>query len=405
MARILVVDDSKLMRKRLSDILQIAGHTVVRELGRGDQVLDAYATFQPDLVTMDVNMPGMSGIDALKELKHHYPKAKVVLISSENHELVIMDGIKSGALNYIIKPFQDENVIRIISKIVSPTESRKPTPKRPHAQLMDYDEDITGLILLIDDSRLSLQATSDLLKSDGHNILMATSGKLGLDLAVNGTPDLILLDVVMPDIDGYEVFRMLRSEEITKNIPIIIYSSLTQKEDILTAMKMGINEYISKNCDEDILKRKVKSTLFQAKMDKQKHEDLAVQNIIITQKEESVYMSFRFSLKSDSALEERIKIFSPAFIKSIEEKNLILDFRQITDMNDEELKSVKYIYSLFPTKKLLIVCGKHYSAFAMEFDMEGKNEYFISVGDLEVYLEQNRHGRFLEIVETDDRNR
>ncbi len=399
MARILVVDDSKLMRKRLADILEAAGHTIVRECERGDQVLDAYATFQPDLVTMDVNMPGMSGIDALKELKHHYPKANVILISSENHELVIMDGIKSGASNYIIKPFKAENVNRIVSQIISKSPQNKANEKNGFSsRLMEIDENITGLILLIDDSKLMLKATSDMLKSDGHNVLTAATGKLGLDLALNGTPDLILLDVVMPDMDGYEVFKRLRQNEITKNIPVIIYSSMTQKEDIVTAMKMGINEYISKNCDETIFRRKIKSALHQAQLERQRHEEQSVQSIVITQIDNSTYISFRYSLKSENSMEERRKIFNPAFIKTLEEKNLILDFRQVTEMNSEEIKQLKYIYSLFPDKKLLIVCGKHYSSFAVEFDMEGKNEYFISAGDLEVYLEQNKHGRFLEII-------
>ncbi len=399
MARILIVDDSKLMRKRLADILETAGHTIVRECERGDQVLDAYATFQPDLVTMDINMPGMSGINVLRELKHHYPKSDVILISSENHELVILEGIRSGASNYIIKPFQEENVNRIVSQVISKSPQNKANEKNGFSsRIKEIDENITGLILLIDDSKLMLRATSDMLKSDGHNMLTAPTGKLGIDLALNGTPDLILLDVLMPDMDGYEVFNRLRQNEITKNIPIIIYSSMTRKEDIVAAMKMGINEYISKNCDETIFRRKIKSALHQAQLERQRLEEKSIQGIVITQIDNSTYISFRYSLKSENSMEERRKIFNPALLKSVEDKNLIFDFRQITDMDSEEIKHLKSLYSLFPDKKLLVVCGRHYGSFAAEFDMEGKNEYFISAGDLDVYLEQNKHRRFMEIV-------
>ncbi|HOQ12673.1 MAG TPA: hypothetical protein PK104_09955, partial [Spirochaetota bacterium] len=92
-------------------------------------------------------------------------------------------------------------------------------------------------------------------------------------------------------------------------------------------------------------------------------------------------------LKSEAAVMERKKLFSGAFLKTLEPDNIIMDFRQINEMDDSELSHVKYILTIFPDKELLIVCGKHYGSIVSEFETEGKNKFFISLGDAETFIE------------------
>ncbi len=388
MARILLVDDSKLARKKLGDIFISMGHTIVHECERGDKALSAYATFKPDLVTMDINMPGMNGIEATKEIKNYDSKAKIVIISSANQEMNIIEGIHNGASYFLAKPFTKNHVVQCVERLISKKHSDKNKKETPLLKELNFDPDLNGLILLIDDSKMALKITSDVLGKDGHNVITASSGKIGLELAKNGNPDLIILDVVMPDIDGYEVMKRLKTDDFTRHIPVIMYSSQTKRDDVLLAMKFGVLDYIAKNSDPLILSGKVRTAINQARDQRIKLQENASTNIIVSKKNNKTSLIFRFTLKSEKAMNERNKILSNVFIKSIAKDIVILDFRQINEMDSTEIAHLKYIFSEFPEQELFIVCGKHYATFALEFDTEGKNQYFISMGDLELYLEK-----------------
>ncbi|HPP95615.1 MAG TPA: response regulator [Spirochaetota bacterium] len=386
MAKVMIVDDSKLMRKKLSDLITSAGHTVVAQCERGDEALRAYLVYKPDLVTMDINMPGLNGIEAIQQIKKADKNARILIISSESDEMNILQGIHNGASGFMVKPFTDERVIRTIQRLLVNIEKKAEEKKNPALKDLNFDEKVKGLILIIDDSKVVLKATSDILKKDGHNIITANNGKTGLSLAETGVPDLIILDIEMPDMDGYDVLRELKKNETTKNIPVIMHSSKTKKEDILLAMKLGIIDYIAKNTSDVIIRGKIKSALIQSRTKKELLEKNSG-NIIIDRKGFTTYISFRFTLKSEAAVMERKKLFSGAFLKTLEPDNIIMDFRQINEMDDSELSHVKYILTIFPDKELLIVCGKHYGSIVSEFETEGKNKFFISLGDAETFIE------------------
>ena len=207
------------------------------------------------------------------------------------------------------------------------------------------------LILIIDDSKLVLQITSDILKKDGHNIITAQTGKDGLELAKTGNPDLIILDIVMPDIDGYDVLKELKKDEFTKNIPVIMYSSKTKKEDILLAMKLGVVDYISKNCDEHIIVRQEQIINCRCKKKRMMMAKNEVNNIVIDRQDKITYITFRFTLKSENAINERKKIFTGAFLKTLADTVVIFDYRLINDMDAGEIAQLKYLFSLFPNVK------------------------------------------------------
>lgn len=388
MANIMIVDDSKLIRRKLAEILTSAGHKIVAECERGDEALKAYRTYKPDLVTMDIHMPGMNGIEALTEIKQADSKAIVLMISAASQETMILEGIHKGAAGFMVKPFTDERVLSNVNRLLAPL-GKKPEVKKDKPALKDlnFDENISGLILIIDDSKMVLKITSDILAKDQHNIITAKNGKDGIELARTGTPDLIILDIEMPDMDGYDVLKELKKDEITKNIPVIMHSTRTKKEDILLAMKLGVIDYIAKNCSEVLIRGKIKSSLIQAKMKKEHLEQNSTASIIIDKKGFTTYINFRFSLKSETAIAERKKVFSGAFLKTMMNDSIILDFRQINEMTESELSHMKYIFTLFPDKELILVCGKHYGAFVSEFEVEGKNRFFISMGDAETYIE------------------
>jgi two-component system, chemotaxis family, chemotaxis protein CheY len=114
--KILIVDDAAFMRMMIKDILTKNGYEVVAEAADGAQAVEKYKEHRPDLVTMDITMPEMDGITALKEIKKFDPNAKVIMCSAMGQQAMVIDAIQAGAKDFIVKPFQSDRVLEAISK-------------------------------------------------------------------------------------------------------------------------------------------------------------------------------------------------------------------------------------------------------------------------------------------------
>ena len=118
MARILIVDDSIVSRTSLRTILESAGHEVVGEAADGVSALELYDRLLPDLVTMDITMPGMSGLECLKRIVEQNPEANVVMMTAIGQGPKIMEALESGARHYVTKPFETEKVVEAVSEVL-----------------------------------------------------------------------------------------------------------------------------------------------------------------------------------------------------------------------------------------------------------------------------------------------
>ncbi|KIL39236.1 chemotaxis protein CheY [Gordoniibacillus kamchatkensis] len=114
--RILIVDDAAFMRMMIRDILTKNGFEVVGEANDGVQAIEKFKELKPDLVTMDITMPEMDGIHALKEIKKLDANAKVIMCSAMGQQAMVIDAIQAGAKDFIVKPFQADRVIEAIKK-------------------------------------------------------------------------------------------------------------------------------------------------------------------------------------------------------------------------------------------------------------------------------------------------
>lgn len=117
--KILIVDDAAFMRMMIKDILTKNGFEVIGEAADGVQAVEKYNELRPDLVTMDITMPEMDGIAALKEIKQINPNAKVIMCSAMGQQAMVIDAIQAGAKDFIVKPFQADRVLEAISKALS----------------------------------------------------------------------------------------------------------------------------------------------------------------------------------------------------------------------------------------------------------------------------------------------
>lgn len=118
MARILIVDDAEFLRMRISKMLVAEGYEVM-EAENGLQAVEKYKAEKPDAVLMDITMPEMDGLSALKEIKNVDPKAKVVMLTALGQESVVLEAIKSGARDFVVKPFERERVMSAITKLLA----------------------------------------------------------------------------------------------------------------------------------------------------------------------------------------------------------------------------------------------------------------------------------------------
>ena len=117
--RILIVDDASFMRMMIKDILVKNGYEVVGEAADGAQAVTMYKELKPDLVTMDITIPEMDGITALKNIKAENPNAVVIMCSAMGQQAMVIDAIQAGAKDFIVKPFQADRVLEAISKNLS----------------------------------------------------------------------------------------------------------------------------------------------------------------------------------------------------------------------------------------------------------------------------------------------
>ena len=118
MAKILTVDDAAFMRRIIKSTLRKAGYTEIYEAADGVQAVERYAQLRPNLVLMDITMPNMNGLNALKAIRAADPDANVVMCTAMGQEIMVMDAIRSGAKDFIVKPFKPERILSVVAAII-----------------------------------------------------------------------------------------------------------------------------------------------------------------------------------------------------------------------------------------------------------------------------------------------
>ena len=119
MARVLVVDDAAFMRKMVGDALSGGGHEIVGEAGNGAEAVQRYQELRPDVMTLDITMPEKDGLSALADIMGADPSARVVMCSALGQESKVLESIKLGAKDFVVKPFQPDRVLSAIEKALA----------------------------------------------------------------------------------------------------------------------------------------------------------------------------------------------------------------------------------------------------------------------------------------------
>ena len=123
--RLLIVDDAVIMRMRIREIAREAGWTVVGEAANGQEAIARFRELTPDLVTLDIVMPVKDGVTALREIRHEYPGARIIMVSAVDQREKLLECIRLGALDFVVKPFKKASLTDVLSRVA--TES-PPSP-------------------------------------------------------------------------------------------------------------------------------------------------------------------------------------------------------------------------------------------------------------------------------------
>lgn len=133
MGRLLIVDDAMIMRKLIKDVAVAAGWEVAGEARDGAEAVSLYQSLRPDLVTMDLVMPIMDGNEALRRIRAIDPEARVVVITALDQKRTLMESIRDGALDFVVKPFDRDRVVNLLNKVRAGLETRGPRREAAHS--------------------------------------------------------------------------------------------------------------------------------------------------------------------------------------------------------------------------------------------------------------------------------
>ncbi|MFG6368470.1 MAG: response regulator [Lachnospiraceae bacterium] len=119
MAKVMVVDDAVFMRMTIKKMLEAHGHSVIGEAGNGVEAVKKYVEINPDVVLLDITMPEMNGVDALKRIKEVDKKAKVIICSAMGQQAMVAQAIQSGAKDFVVKPFEEGRLVAAVDRVMA----------------------------------------------------------------------------------------------------------------------------------------------------------------------------------------------------------------------------------------------------------------------------------------------
>lgn len=263
---ILVVDDHPDMLQLLAQIVTEEGYQA-RLANNGMEALWCTAHQPPDLILLDVRMPGMNGLEVARALKRHTATASIpiIIVSAADSPEDRIAGFEAGAVDFIAKPFVDHEVLARINTHMQMSLVRKDV-MRQHQCVRDGDDatppiavisDKSAEILIVEDTPESMRLLADTLLGAGFAVREAPNGELALWTAIRHPPDLILLDMRMPGMNGADVCLALQHDAQTRHVPVIMMSAADDDATRNESLAAGALDFIAKPWNEDDLLARV----------------------------------------------------------------------------------------------------------------------------------------------------
>ncbi|GLR12686.1 hypothetical protein GCM10007907_14760 [Chitinimonas prasina] len=262
---ILIVDDHATLRQSIKGILAELGYQAVEQASNGREAISVLQQHPVACIVSDWNMPGMDGLQLLEWVRTNPPTAGIpfMLLTADATRDRIKAALHRGVSDYLVKPFTSQQFRQRFQRLID-GEALPPQAPVERAEVVGLPpRDVDGkrkTILIVDDVKDNIEVTAGLLEQD-YGIKVAISGQKALDIVAKQAPDLILLDVMMPGMDGHEVCRRLKQDEATRHIPIIFMTARDQPSDVAEGLELGAVDYVVKPAHPTVLRARVRTHL------------------------------------------------------------------------------------------------------------------------------------------------
>lgn len=253
--KVLVVEDNPLNLKLVRTLLQLGKFQII-EAETAQEGIDLAKETIPDLILMDIQLPDMDGLSAVRvirqaETTRHIPIVALTAYAMQGDE---EKALNAGCIGYMTKPLETKRFLSIINGYMN-------QDGKEHSDDQSQIRDHRHRILIADDEPLDVKLLKASLSCEGYKVFSAHDGPEALEQVEAIQPDLILLDILMPTLDGYEVTRRLKASAKTRDIPIILITSLTGIDDKSKGMQAGADEFLNKPVNTTELLARVKSLI------------------------------------------------------------------------------------------------------------------------------------------------
>ena len=252
---VLVIEDNDINMKLVKTLLGLAGYGVIAAVDAETGISLARENV-PDLILMDIQLPGMDGLKATQIIKQEETLKNIPVIALTSYAMQGDEerAREAGCSGYIPKPIDTRKFAESLEGFLSTPEESDLPPEQGPSQYQ-------ARILIVDDEPMNVKLLTAQLEGNNYDIIQAFSGKQAIDKAFAQQPDLILLDVMMPDLDGYAVTHQLKKDHRTSAIPIILITALNGTDDKIQGLEMGAEEFLNKPVSKTEMIARVKSML------------------------------------------------------------------------------------------------------------------------------------------------
>lgn len=261
--RVLVIEDNALNMELVLALLEQTD-CIALQATNAETGIELAKSESPQVILMDVSLPGMDGLTAVSVLKGNDATRHIPIIVLTAHAMRGDEAkaIEAGCDGYLTKPIDTQDLLRNVERFITPSNNHVPHAAPAPVAICTAE---TKRVLIVDDDEVNRDLLEGLLESLGHQAESVTDGHEALARLKTGhalpLPDLVLLDVMMPGINGFEVAQAIRQDPAISDLPIVMVTALSSNKDRLDAVEAGANDFIAKPIDKTELRVRTASLL------------------------------------------------------------------------------------------------------------------------------------------------
>jgi len=253
--KVMIIEDEKILVDILQKKLEKEGYDIYTAMD-GKSGLEKIKEVKPDIILLDIIMPRLNGYEVLEVLKKEYGDKcpAVIIISNSGQPVEIDKAMRLGAKDYIVKAqFTPEEVVVKVKNLLGGTSVKPVVDSGPALEAQPSHETTSAMggvrILVIEDDQFLRDLLKTKLNKEGFSVETAIDGPEGLEKILKEKPDLILLDIILPGIDGFEILKKIRKDVKTDiaSMPTILLSNLGQEADVEKGRALGADDYLIKS--------------------------------------------------------------------------------------------------------------------------------------------------------------